>query len=79
MSAMTLDLREAGIAVRVNFGSVEHPDWDASRYARPCDDERFHFVRAQDGSLRRVHDTQFEEVFRHWLSLNPFPCGRWQS
>lgn len=74
-----LDLREAGIGLRVNFGSAEHPEWDAAKYARPADDDRFHFVRAADGSLRRVHDTQFEEPFRRWLELNPCPCGRWQA
>ena len=75
----TMYMVEAGIAVRVNFGSAEHPDWDGAKYARPADDARFHFVRAQDGLLRRVHDTQFEEPFRRWLELNPCPCGRWQS
>lgn len=69
------------LKLRVRFGSPDHPQEESVAYARPADDERFHFVRRLDGNLARIHDSQvikFESaVVNQQAAQNVFPQGRW--
>lgn len=66
------------IAVEVNLGSWEHPQWVPARYVRRAEDRRFHWV-AREGRECRVHEHQFRAEFQSWLEINPFPYGRFSA